>query len=98
MVLVNVESIVAADQTDGEERLLILYNSPILVARTVTRTSSASISCFSPHLYTRLATKNDHVKPTSLDNATGKALQEGPSRHKNHLGSGRGILSHATES
>ena len=38
MVLANVESIVVADQTEGQEGLLILYTLLILVERTEART------------------------------------------------------------
>lgn len=37
-VVANVESIVVADQVEGQEGLLILYTLLILVARTVART------------------------------------------------------------
>jgi len=58
MVLANVDSIVAADQIEGQERVLILYRPLILVSRTVAGTYPISLylqHVSSPQLCTRLA-------------------------------------------
>jgi hypothetical protein len=98
MVLANVDSIVAADQIDGQERLLILYRSLILVSKTVARTYLISLyyhHVSSPQLGTRLATKtimsSKQASTTQRAKRCKKALlRTNPGR--------RGILSHATKS
>ena len=83
MVLANEDSIVAADQSDGEEGLLIFYTPLVLVMRTVFKIPDQSLHHVSPpQLYTRLATKTTMSKRQASTTQRGKALQEGPSPHE----------------
>ena len=61
IVLASVESIVAADQVDGQEGLLMLYRLLILVSRIVVTTPSAYTTCFTAADVYAASYKDDHT-------------------------------------
>ena len=98
MIVANVDSIVAADRIDGQEGLLILYKSSILVSGTVAKTYLISLylhNVSSPQLCTRLVTKT--TMPTRQASTTQRAKRCKKALLRTNPGR-RGILSHATKS
>jgi len=61
IVLANVESIVAADQIDGHEGLLMLYRPLIMVSRIVVTTPSAYTTCFTAAAVYAASYKDHHT-------------------------------------